>query len=782
MAADSSNPKRTTRRSLVVLDALLLLVFGTSWLALWTARSWADEARPHDADVPRESRRPDSSKAAPNGNAQQQRQVEARAAEAEHESEWDHPYEQMEFRRLRMQDEHGRIPADGLEKARKHLIQMRAAQLERAKIQPSIPKPPVKARAAGIRPGSWNGLGPENIGGRIRSILVYPTDPSFMWVGSVGGGIFVTSDGGAVWSYVPGFAANLSVSTMVFDPTNSKTIYAGTGEGFGNFDALQGAGVFKSTDIGVTWTQLPSTDPTDPAVCATYAGCPWTFVNRLAISPDGTTILAATNNGCMRSTDGGATWIQTALGAIEDVDFHPTDSTKAIYGGVGGAGYSTNGGRSWSNATFPAGTITGGGVGTQNGGRVEVAYARSNPLIVYAAVDNNFGDIYKSTDGGQTYVRVNTGTNFFQSSALFGDQGWYDDALWVNPSDPTFLIVGGIDLWRSTDSGSTFTKISDWNNAPTKTVPGTSVHADHHVIVETPGFSNKPEQAVYFGNDGGIYFTLNVSTVQQTSGWSSLNNFLANTQLFSAVGNVSTGVIIAGAQDNSTLKYHGEPQGWVPVSGIGGDGGVCAVDPTTTDPKTSIFYGEYSFLQVFRSKDGGATASYINGGICDAGSSSTAGFVAPFVLDPNNANTMLAGGLSLWRSTNVTAATPTWVRIKGPGTTGSVGDRRRPGQPRLHRRRTEQRPGVPYAERDRDPVEQLGGVLARYPARHPSPRPCPRRMSRRGRTLPRRCRRGTSAASPLTSPRTRVGSTWRSVVSIPTTSTAAPTSDRPGRR
>lgn len=655
------SPLRRMRR------ALLALVFATVGAALVPTQLRAEEKRPHDADGPRESRRPDSNSAGPNRNAQRE-QLEERAAESE--GEWDHPYDQMQFRRLRMQDEHGRVPADGLERARKHVIQMRAAQLERAKIQPSIPKPPVKAEAAGIRPGSWNGLGPENIGGRIRSILVYPTDPSFMWVGSVGGGIFVTSDGGAVWSPVAGFTANLSVSTMVLDPTNSKTIYAGTGEGFGNFDALQGAGVFKSTDIGVTWSQLPSTDPTDPVVCATYAGCPWTFVNRLAISPDGATILAATNNGCMRSTDGGSTWVKTAFTAVEDVDFHPTDSTKAIYGGVGAAGYSTNGGTTWSNATFPPGTITGGGVGIQNGGRVELAYARSNPLIVYAAVDNNFGDVYKSADGGQTYVRVNTGTKFFQSGALFGDQGWYDDALWVNPTDPTFLIVGGIDLWRSTDSGSTFTKISDWNNAPTKTVPGTSVHADHHVIVEGPGFNNRPDDVVYFGNDGGIYATLNVSTVQQTSGWFSLNNFLANTQLFSAVGNVSTGVIVAGAQDNSTLRYHGAPQDWVPVSGAGGDGGVCAVDPTTTDPKASIFYGEYSFLQIFRSKDGGATSSYINGGICDSGSSSTAQLVSPFVLDPNNANTMLAGGLSLWRSANVTAGTPTWVRIKGPGASG----------------------------------------------------------------------------------------------------------------
>jgi len=664
---DSLNPKRKTRRLLVVLNALLLLAFGTSWLALWAAGASADEARPHDADVSRESRPHDRPGVSRNRNVQR-KELEERKAESEHESDGDHPEEEMEFRRMRMQDENGRVPVDGRERARQHLVRMRAAQEERAKTQPLEAKPAVKARAAGIRPASWNALGPYNAGGRIRSILIDPSDPAFMWIGSVGGGIFVTSDGGAIWSAVSGFATNLSVSTMVMDPTNSKIMYAGTGEGFGNVDALQGAGVFKSTDLGVTWTQLPSTDPTNPIVCATYAGCPWTFVNRLAISPDGTTILAGTNNGCQRSTDGGATWTPRSFNPVEDIDFHPIDSSKAVYGGVGLASYSTDGGQTWNNATFtPA--ITGNGVGTSNGGRVELAYAHTNNHIIYAAVDNNNGDIYRSLDDGQTYTRVNTGTNFFLSgNALFGDQGWYDNALWVNPLDASFLIVGGIDLWRSTDAGSTFSKISDWTQAPLGTRSGTSVHADHHVIVAAPGFDNKFNQTVYFGNDGGISATLNVSTVTQTSGWFSLNDLLGNTQLFSAAGNVSTGVIVAGAQDNSTLRYHGEPQGWSPI--FGGDGGVCAADPTTTDPKTSIFYGEYSYLQVFRSKDGGDTASYIDGGLCDAGSTTTAQFVSPFILDPNNANTMLAGGLSLWRSTNVTATTPTWVRIKAPGTTG----------------------------------------------------------------------------------------------------------------
>src|SRR5205085_10024144 len=103
------------------------------------------------------------------------------------------------------------------------------------------------------------------------------------------------------------------------DPTNANIMYAGTGEGFPasrdsfDFDAnygVRGAGIFKSTDGGVTWNQLVSTDPTNAVnsvVCGAGATCPWFNVNRLAVAPDGSAILAATANGIWRSTDAGAT-------------------------------------------------------------------------------------------------------------------------------------------------------------------------------------------------------------------------------------------------------------------------------------------------------------------------------------------------------------------------------------------------------------------------------------------------------------------------------------------
>src|SRR5262249_49617110 len=144
-------------------------------------------------------------------------------------------------------------------------------------------------------------------------------------------------------------------------------MYAGTGEGFGNVDALQGAGIFKSIDGGASWVLLPNASLAGPATpgCGVVGAppCPafWTVVNRLAISPDGVTLLAATggilsgvgvNGGVARSTDGGNSWIQQSTNLQFDIDFQPGNSNRAITGGEGGALFSTDAGRTWSAATF----------------------------------------------------------------------------------------------------------------------------------------------------------------------------------------------------------------------------------------------------------------------------------------------------------------------------------------------------------------------------------------------------------------------------------------------
>src|ERR1035438_3878512 len=112
---------------------------------------------------------------------------------------------------------------------------------------------------AGITNGGWTWLGPGNIGGRVRSILIHPTATNILWCGGVDGGVWKSTNNGAAWFPLDDFMADLAISTLAMDPANPNIIYAGTGEAMYNLDAVRGAGIFKTTDGGTTWTQLLAT-------------------------------------------------------------------------------------------------------------------------------------------------------------------------------------------------------------------------------------------------------------------------------------------------------------------------------------------------------------------------------------------------------------------------------------------------------------------------------------------------------------------------------------------
>ena len=569
------------------------------------------------------------------------------------------------FRRRQAVDEDGRVAPDALGNALRQLDGSRARSGGPPLVAGVPTGPEVPARAllpprAGLGPGpagGWLSLGPGNIGGRTRSIVVHPNNGNLLWAGSVGGGVWRTDDGGQSWEPVDDFMANLAVTTMVMDPTDPKVIYAGTGEGFSNVDALQGAGVFRTTD-GVHWQQIPST-----------TGAGFQSVNRLSISKNGKVLLAATAKGIFRSTDAArVTWTKVLAEDIADVKFHPSDNQKAVAGGRvnGQAYYSTDGGASWKVATHSQ----------PWGGRVELAYAAKNPTRVYASVDVNSGQIWRSTNGGKTYTRRQSLAPDGGPAPYLAEQGWYDNAIWAgDPTDANLVIVGGVDLWRSTDGGDTLKDISTWWDPR-------SAHADHHCIVADPRFNGGSNKRVYFGNDGGIYRANDVRTVgnnasrPRVKGWKELVNTYGVTQFYGAAGNADSGSIVGGAQDNGTLLFTSAagPEGWTEM--FGGDGGWCASDQT--DP--NVFYGEYVFLQIHRSLDGGASAHFICGlrddwtwkplpfRIPDA-FNQNALFIAPFVLDPNDPDRILAGATSLWRTNdakrpNTQNAGPAWASIK----------------------------------------------------------------------------------------------------------------------
>ena len=501
----------------------------------------------------------------------------------------DLPVARERFRLLHLRSASGPAPVSRRVRAVQHQDSLRVRQS--ATRVAGVPVGQITAPAAlappsaGVQQDNWTALGPNNIGGRTRAILIDPGKPDTMWAGSAGGGIWRTDNAGTSWLPVDDLMANLAVCCIAMDPTNSNTIYAGTGEGFSNLDAIRGAGVFRTTD-GVHWSQIAAT-----------AG--FTDVNRLAVSADGTVVLAASRGGLFRSADTAhATWQPVLNAAIADVRFHPSDAKQAIAGSLsnGQAYYSTDGGQTWQSARHAQAW----------GGRVELTYALKNPSIVYASVDMNSGTIWRSQDGGKNYKAMKTRQAGNQSTNYLGDQGWYANAIWASdPGSENIVLVGGLDLWRSTDGGDTLNQISLWYSDG-------SAHADQHAIVAHPRLGTAGNKTVFFGNDGGIYRANDYTSVggdaSHTSGWTTLDNSYGVTQFYGGGGNATSGVIVGGAQDNGTLHYRpASGQRWTTM--FGGDGGWCAAD--ANDP--NYFYGEYVYLNICRSTDGGETADYISG-------------------------------------------------------------------------------------------------------------------------------------------------------------------------
>ncbi len=519
-----------------------------------------------------------------------------------------------------------------------------------------------RTKAAGIRQNQWTFLGPGNVGGRIRAIVFDPRNSNRFFIGAATGGIWLTNNAGQTITPVADFSGNLAIGTMAIDPVNPNNVYAGTGESFGGF---VGVGVFKSTDGGSTWNLLLSTS-TDTLI--NPSGADWVTTNRIAVHrTDPNIVLAANGGGIYRSANGGQSWIRTRVGTTLDLQFDPNNPDRAVASGNGGfAFYSTDAGNTWTDAPkFFTNELRGRGTSA----RSEFAWSTSTPNLVFASVDNtdqtsgSRGEVYKSEDGGQTWV-------FMSSPKHLSQQGDYDNTIWVDPTNALNIVVGGLDLYRSIDGGTTFTRISTWQSAG----PGLpQPHADHHQIVSPPNFSGA-NPMVYIGNDGGLYRSTNIFTASSngTSTWQNLNNELGITQFYGGAGSLAAGgKIIGGTQDNGDLRFSSGTT-WTRIGG--GDGGYSAVDPVDD----ATHYGEYVYASIRRY--GGAGSGYICNGItegkkeegnpyCGASATEQTNFISPFILDPNVRDRMLVGANSLWVSDDVrTVQAPVWRAIKPPVT------------------------------------------------------------------------------------------------------------------
>ncbi len=449
--------------------------------------------------------------------------------------------------------------------------------------------------------------------GRIRAVWVDLADATgkTVWVGGVDGGIWKTTDitaAAANWALSNDFLSNLSISGICQDPTNTNIMYFCTGEAFFNGDAVFGNGVFKSTDHGVTWTQLANT--------ANLTRC-----SKILCDAAGnvyvSTIGIGIPLGLQRSSDQGASWVSinpfSTTSRIVDFEISSTGTMHVSAGlfsaaGVGGYRYNTNPATAtttnWSSASslfdFPAGGSS----------RTELACVGNT---VYASLGFSTGKIEavaKSVDGGDTWATTTlTATNI--SDLNGGGQGSYSQALAVDPSNPNTVIVGSLNLLKSTDGGVTFSKISEWVG-----ITGQYVHADQH---NCTWYDNGNKMLV--GHDGGISLTTNKGVT-----FTDKNTGLRLKQFYSvAIHPTLTNYFLGGTQDNGTHQLNG-PGLTSSVEVTGGDGAFVAIDQD--QPQFQV--GAYVFCNFRRSANGGANWS-------GNGNSNTSGqFINPFDYDNVN--------------------------------------------------------------------------------------------------------------------------------------------------
>jgi len=493
----------------------------------------------------------------------------------------------------------------------------------------------------GVSPVVWQSVGPTNVGGRLRGIVVDPVDPNIIYVGSASGGIWKTTNGGTNWKHLDDFMDTLAIGCMVMHPTNRNIIYAGTGEGFWespdgelNTSALRGNGIYMTTDAGATWTQMPSTDTPD------FYG-----VTRLAFSPaDPNIMIATTTTGVWRTTNGGISWTNRLAEHAYDVDFHPTDPNRVLCGvHDDGVYFSNDAGLTWTRST----SIT--------AHRTEIAFARSNPSIVYAtaSVGENIR-LWKSTNGGNTFT--------IQGASAIGTYEAYNNALWVDPTNPNIVLYGGVQLYRSTNGGSSRSQVFS------------AIHPDHHVLVEHPQFNGTTNKIVFVGHDGGINRINDHVGTSQTR----ITNGLVITQFYGAIQNPISGRILGGTQDNYTQLYSGNPNNWTQT--FGGDGGFTATDPTNQN----YFWGTIYWARHFRSTNAGSSASEIwntANPIGDANIVNQVNFENYLYLDPNNPNVLYSCCQRLWRTTNSKATAPDWFAVKPVTVAGRPGKGSGPKDP-----------------------------------------------------------------------------------------------------
>jgi photosystem II stability/assembly factor-like uncharacterized protein len=470
---------------------------------------------------------------------------------------------------------------------------------------------------------SWENIGPSpgyyfsygNISSRIVTIQYDPINPDIIYLGAAFGGIWKSTDAGNTWVPKTDDEISLSSGSIAIDPTNTNTIYYGTGEATYSAVSYYGRGLLKSSDGGTTWTNftngLPSLAKT----------------SRIVIRPNHSNeLLAALGyDGLYRSTDSGENWTQALSGRCDDIIFSPSGDTAYTVGSGVGYRISFDGGSTFtSNAALSPGS------------RNHIALCKSFPNILYfASYSSGSIQVFKSTDSGNSFTQVSSGTNFR------GHQSWYNFYMHVNPTDPNYAYVGSIDIWRTTNGGTSFQNI-------TNGYAGGSVHVDQHNLAFHPTNADQMMSV----NDGGIW-----RSTDRGSTWANLNATLTLTQFYRIASDPSNGNhVIGGTQDNGTQRTLGTAN-W--SSAFSGDGGEICFH----SQNSNYILGETQNNGVRRSTDNGTTWLGATSGLSGSGA-----WVGPLISHPADEGVFYTARQLIFKTTNWGAS---WNAISS-GTSGTI--------------------------------------------------------------------------------------------------------------
>jgi len=358
-------------------------------------------------------------------------------------------------------------------------------------------------------------LGPTTVGGRTRAILIDRADENRIFAGAVSGGMWYSADKGQNWKALNDASSTLSVTCITQSPFETDVIYYGTGEARGITYGEIGEGIFKSTDGGVTFNQIPSTlNDTFEKV--------WSVQHSLT---DTNTMYVGTHDkGAYKTTDAGLTWIKLTAGntSVTDIEVFSDGSVILAYRGSGLYRSADGAPNTFTKITTALASAS---------GRVEIAKRETKEEVVYAAMEKYneaIFNMYKSTDSGKTWTALASYPNIGKIQQI------YCFALGVHPSNSDYVFVAGVNSAYTKNGGTSwsFTKTS---------------HSDHHVFAFFRGDHNE----FLNGNDGGVYLykwnSIGSSVVDLNDGY--------NTVQFYGGNCAPTGKhVLGGTQDNGSHR------------------------------------------------------------------------------------------------------------------------------------------------------------------------------------------------------------------------------------